>query len=186
MKDRLAKCCKIIAYERKEEFSENWYAANEYFRSIYIYKVQKIIWFLLCLHLCQSLIKNYGCCILYCRLHIKISVLVFYLYFNDRTFGTKWEGPYNKCIRVTHFYSDTLSGLRTWINKDSCPLSIFVLFLHHYQWMRQSDTITNIWMLLMKDFIHYLIWQYLVVLVFGFKYGEGTWFTRICKVVMWD
>jgi hypothetical protein len=165
----------------KEEFSEDWYAANVYFRNIYIYKVWKIIWFLLCLRLCQSFIKNYGY-ILYCRLGIKISVLVFY----DRTFGTKWEGPYNNCIRVTHFYSDTPSGLRTWINKDSCPLSIFVLFLHHYQWMRQSDTITSIWMLLMKDFIHYLIWQYLIVLVFSLNCREGTWFTRICEIVMLD
>jgi hypothetical protein len=58
----------------------------------------------------------------------------------------EWNGTSEKYIKVVHFFSGRLPDFRSQINKDSNPLSMFLLFSQQffkYKWTVQSNAITH-------------------------------------------
>jgi hypothetical protein len=78
------------------------------------------------------------------------------MYYSSRAFEEKWEEPSKKnCIRIVHFFSGRLPGIRTQITKDSNSVSVFLLFSQqfcNYRQMRKSGIIYHQYLIL----THYL------------------------------
>jgi hypothetical protein len=118
-----------------------------------------------------------------CTLLIKIYLLVFYFYFNYRTFWTKWEAPSReKIVNVLNFFTarSQIKRLKSTEHVHASHTAALQLYL-----VGRTGTVSSISVAMMKGPAYCLLWL-LNVLVVNCNHADGTQLTSCLKDCWWS